>query len=643
MKHVIIGTAGHVDHGKTTLIQALTGTNTDRLKEEQERGMTIDLGFASLRLPDGTVAGIVDVPGHERFLKNMLAGVSGVDVVLLVVAAEEGMMPQTIEHLDILRLLDVKNGVVVLTKIDLVEKEWTDAVEEDVRAHLAGTFLADAPILRVSARTGKGLDALKRALQSAVSRSEVRNAGVASRLPIDRVFTRPGFGTVVTGTLVAGTLHVGDLVEIAPQGIVSRIRGIQVHNQKVAEATAGSRVAVNLNNVEVENLERGAQLTPPHTLVPTVAFDAVLNLLTTIHAPLRDRERVRLHVGTAEILGRIRLLDDRDELAAGATGYVQFQAEETLACARGDRFVLRTYSPMMTIGGGIVLDAAPKRHRKGAEEVLAALAATEKGSPGDLLETVLQRFPFGVPKRDLQAATAMPEPDFEATLATVVQTGQVRVVGGGRLIHKTLLDTLRARVTRILEAFHGQFPLRGGMPSEELRTTLDKQLDHRTFQSLVTPWQQTGFLASEAGTVRLADFQVELNDRQSALMERIAAIYREYGIAIPTITDVSRIVKAPPDALLALLRIGTERGVFSRVADGQYYQHDTLEGLKQIVRNHIGVHGTISVGELRDLTESNRKFALQALEYMDVIHFTRRQGDERVLVLAAAPARTDVA
>lgn len=637
MKHVIIGTAGHVDHGKTTLILALTGTDTDRLKEEQERGMTIDLGFAALRLPDGTVAGIVDVPGHERFLKNMLAGASGVDVVLLVVSAEEGMMPQTVEHLDILRLLDVKNGVVALTKIDLVEREWMDAVEEDVRAHLAGTFIADAPIIRVSARTGKGIEAMKRALQSAVSRAEARNSAIPFRLPIDRVFTRPGFGTVVTGTLVAGTLHVGDLVEIVPQGSASRIRGLQVHNQKAAEATAGSRVAVNLNNIEVESLERGSQLSPPHSVSPTLTFDAALNLLPQIHAPLRDRERVRMHIGTAEILGRVRLLDERMEIPGGGVAYIQFQAEQSLACARGDRFVIRSYSPMHTIGGGTVLDAAPQRHRKGTAAVLAALAATEKGSPSDLMETILKRYPFGAAKKDLQSACSMAEADFEQTLNIGMQEGKIVLISGGRLLHRTLIDTLRARVARVLEAFHGQFPLRGGMPAEELRTTLDKQMDPRTFQSLIIHWHRDGLLVSEAGSVRLAEFRIELNDRQNSLMERIAAIYREYGIAIPTITDVSRIVKAPPDALLALLKIGTERGLFSRVADGQYFQRETLESLKRTVSDHIGVHGAISVGDLRDIAGSNRKFALQALEYLDVIQFTRRLGDTRVLASEPIP------
>ena len=319
MKNVIIGTAGHVDHGKTTLIQALTGTNTDRLKEEQERGMTIDIGFASLRLPDGTVAGIVDVPGHERFLKNMLAGASGIDVALLVIAADESVMPQTLEHLDILRILDIRNGVIALTKIDLVDKEWTDTVEEDVRSHVKDTFLESSPFIRVSATTGKGVEALKRALLSASSRAQARNSSLPFRLPVDRVFTRPGFGTVVTGTLVAGTIHAGDSVEIVPQGLTTRVRGIQVHGQKQKEATAGARVAINLPGIEVSDIARGAQLAPPGTLLPTTTFDAVLQLLPAVAKAIKDRERIRLHLGTEEVLGRIRLLDGSTQIEPGAS------------------------------------------------------------------------------------------------------------------------------------------------------------------------------------------------------------------------------------------------------------------------------------------------------------------------------------
>ena len=433
MKHVIIGTAGHVDHGKTTLIQALTGTNTDRLKEEQERGMTIDIGFAALRLPDGAVAGIVDVPGHERFLKNMLAGAGGVDVALVVIAADEGVMPQTEEHLAILRLLDVRNGVVALTKMDLADREWSDAIEEDIRARLSGTFLEKSPIIRVSAKTGKGIDALRRALQSAVSRAESRNAHLPFRLPIDRVFTRPGFGTVVTGTLTAGTLRVGDAVEIAPLKITSRIRGLQIHGEKQKEAQAGCRVAVNLANIEVEALERGTQIVPVGSASSTSTFDAVLRLLPGAENGLKDRQRVRLHLGTAEILGRIRLLNARNELEPGAEAYVQFRGETEFAALRGDRFVIRTYSPMQTLGGGIVLDTAPIRRRKNDAAVLQSLEAKERGTPTDLLETLLLRNPLGVMQKDLAKLAGIAAPDAETGLAALLSQGKAEILAFERV------------------------------------------------------------------------------------------------------------------------------------------------------------------------------------------------------------------
>jgi selenocysteine-specific elongation factor len=637
MKHVIIGTAGHVDHGKTTLIQALTGTNTDRLKEEQARGMTIDIGFAALKLPEGTLAGIVDVPGHERFLKNMLAGASGVDVVLLVIAADESVMPQTVEHLDILRLLDVRNGVIALTKVDLVDRDWLEAVEEDVRAQLDGTFLANAPIVHVSATTGRGIEALKRALLSAVSRAEARNTELPFRLPIDRVFTRPGFGTVVTGTLVAGTIRAGDAVEILPQQLSTRVRGLQVHGTKTQEAQAGSRVAVNLVGVETAEIERGAQLAAPGSVHPSSAFDAVLRLLE--HAPkgLRDRARVRIHLGTAEILGRVRLLDLRSELPPGERAYVQFRAEAPFACARGDRFVLRTYSPMRTIGGGIVLDASPARHRRGDTAMLETLAARERGAPEDLVETLLLKSPLGVLVRDVGAGAGLTVSDSTAAVEALLASSTASRLPGDRLFHASLLAAHTDRAIAVLTAYHAQFPLRAGMPKEELRAALGRQVDPRAFSSLLSYWQQSAVMQQEAGLVNLAEFTVTLNERQEALLARIEAFYRDCGIATPAIEDVCSAVKAPPDAVNALLKVGVDRHRFARIADGIYYAASTLQDLQTLVQRQIALEGTISVGALRDLTHSNRKFALQALEYLDSIRFTRRVADERILFMETAP------
>jgi selenocysteine-specific elongation factor len=632
MKHVIIGTAGHVDHGKTTLIQALTGTNPDRLKEEQERGMTIDIGFAALKLPDGTIAGIVDVPGHERFLKNMLAGATGVDVVLLVVAADEGVMPQTREHLDILRILDVRNGVVALTKMDTVDKEWADAVTDEIREHLAGTFLASSPIIRVSAATGKGIEALKRELMAAVSRAEARNAALPFRLPVDRVFTRPGFGTVVTGTLVAGTLHVGDAVALMPQNVSSRVRGLQVHGQKVQTAEAGSRVAVNLAGIETEDIERGAQIAPPNSLPATSTIDAVLHLLPDAPALLEDRARVRVHLGTAELIGRIRLLGAEKELAPGDRAYIQFQGETSFAAARGDRFVLRRYSPMQTMGGGTILDPTPARHKKNDAETLAALASRERGTPDDILETVLLRHGTGIGRAELTAQSGMPSQEAETALNTLIESYRATLLPGDRFIATTFLNSLRERAAHLIERYHEQFPLRAGMPREEVRAALGRAMDTKTFTALSNHWNNRGAILSEGAIMRLPDFRISLNERQTALLGRIESFFIACGVATPTIEETAQEIKAPPDAITALLRFGVEQGKFFKVADAVFYHTRTVDEMKQIARELFDRDGDVSVGAFRDRLQTNRKWSVQALEFLDAIRFTRRENDKRVLM-----------
>ena len=631
MKHIIIGTAGHVDHGKTSLIQALTGTNTDRLKEEQERGMTIDIGFAALKLPDGTIAGIVDVPGHERFLKNMLAGVSGVDVVLLVVACDEGIMPQTIEHLNVLRLLDVSNGVVALTKMDLVDKEWTDVVEEDVHSHLKGTFLAESPILRVSSTTGKGIEALKKALMAAVSRSTVRNASLPFRLPIDRVFTRPGFGTVVTGTLVAGTLRVGDVVEILPQQISTRVRGLQIHGCKTTEVEAGSRVAINLAGVNTDVIQRGAQAVLPGAYQPTSNFDAVLRLLPEAPRLLEDHERVRVYLGTAEILGRIRLLDTRSEIAPEEKGFVQFRGETECVCARGDRFVVRSYSPMLLLGGGIVLDAHPERHRKAEAATLSALEAKERGTPEDLIETALQQCPAGINRTDLAHQTGLSAAELEKPLEQLINTGDIIPMPQERLIFQAILKPLSDRVMTILKEYHTKYPLKSGIPREELRMLLGKQFDSRAFNSFLSYWHHQHLITSEGTTVKQAKFKVELNEKQKLALQRIEDFYITCDIATPSVEEAAKELNMSPEAITSLLKVGQDSNRFLKIEAGIYYHSTTVQRLKQLIGDYLQKHKTVSVGEFRDLTHTNRKYALQALEYFDSIRFTRRIGDTRTL------------
>lgn len=632
MKHVIIGTAGHVDHGKTSLIQALTGTNPDRLKEEQERGMTIDIGFASLRLPDGNTVGIVDVPGHERFLKNMLAGASGVDVVLLVIAADEGVMPQTEEHLAILRLLDVRIGVIALTKSDLVDKEWTDIVEEDVRARLKDTFLASAPIMRVSSTTGRGIDALKKALLAAVSRAEARNTALPFRLPIDRVFTRQGFGTVVTGTLVAGSLQIGDAVKVQPQGISARIRGLQMHGEKQTHVEAGSRVAVNLSGIEVAQIDRGAQLAAAESSLACMGFDAALRLLPGDYKLIKDRARVRVHIGTAEVIGRMRILDERTELAPGSRAYVQFRAEESLAALRSDRFVVRTYSPMHTIGGGIVLDTELQRYRKNDPVHLAALEYKERGSPSDLVQTKLDTAPLGISRKSLYQSVNMTQAEGENALNPLIANGSVVLLPGQRIISSLHYRTALDRLTSALEEFHRRYPLRTGMQKEELGAVLGKGVDLQAFGAVLAQAESEGRLATEGAKTRLANFKVTLNERQTTLLSRIEAYYTQCGIATPSMEEVSSHVQAPPDAVIALLKIGADSGRFCFVSDTVYYSKDTVDHVKEEVQQYIAQHGSIGVGELRDQLDSNRKDSMQILEYLDSIRFTVRRGDKRVLV-----------
>ncbi len=633
MKQIIIGTAGHVDHGKTTLIRALTGTDTDRLKEERERGMTIDLGFAALTLPDGTPAGIVDVPGHERFLKNMLAGAGGIDVVLLVIAADESVMPQTVEHLDILRLLDVKSGVVALTKVDMVDPEWLNVVEEDIRGRLEGTFLEKASVMRVDSVRGNGIQELKRALLSAVSRTEQKNTAVPFRLPVDRVFTKPGFGTIVTGTLVAGTMRVGDRVEILPMRLASRIRGLQTHGKKQETVEAGTRVAVNLAGVETESLERGALLVAPGTLAPTQIFDATLTMLESAPRPLANRARVRAYLGTAEILGRMQILG-METLEPGTKGFVQFRAEEPFACARGDRFVLRSYSPMTTFAGGVVLDTDPRRHKRMDPAVIATLHAKERGTPDDLLESWLSALPWGASQKEAAKTLGISDAEAAGAVESLIERGSVVSLAGDRLIHLIHAAALASTTDRALAAlmtWHAANPLRSGMPKEELRGSLGKHVDPRGFVALLIRWQADGKVTMDATTVRHAEFVVQLNPRQQALLERIVELFRSGGYSSPNLDEVSREIGAPPDAVFAMVRVAQDRGVLEKIADNLYYHRDIWEDAKRIVRERVAAEGSVTVSQFRDLTGSSRKYALPVMEHMDAVRFTQRVGDTRVL------------
>ena len=628
MKNIIIGTAGHVDHGKTTLIKALTGIDTDRLKEEKERGMTIDLGFASLQLPNGQSAGIVDVPGHERFIKNMLAGAGGVDVALLVIGADESVMPQTTEHLEILQLLEVKRGVIALTKADLVDPEWIEVVKDDVREALAGTFLADSPIIPVSSTGGAGLPELVAALQEACGGVEARDASGPFRLPVDRVFTLTGFGTIATGTLVAGTVKVGDSVEVLPSGLRSRVRQLQVYGQKVESAAAGTRVALNLVGLEVADLRRGDICATPGTLKASSMFDLKLTLLKSAPRPLRNGTRVRLHVGTAELLGRMTLLD-RDEMKPGDQTYAHFRSEIRAVAARGDRFVIRSYSPMVTIGGGVILDPVARRHRRFDAAVLSALGTSSQGTPEELVEQALKESPAGMAVSELNKTADVA--DTQGLIDSLKEKGKV-IELGGRLMHASVLAQYTSSVRESLARFHARYPLKPGMPKEELRNTAAKAFDSRGFAALLAYLEKNGEVSTSDTAAYLPGHQVSLSPQQQTAADKLLTELQKAGFNVPPPEELLRGSGLPTPAAKDILDLLVHRRDVIKVAENLYFHSATVEKAERMLRDHLEEHGKITVSQFRDLTGSTRKYILPLLEYFDSKRITRRLGDERVLV-----------
>jgi selenocysteine-specific elongation factor len=632
MSHLIVGTAGHVDHGKTTLIRALTGINTDRLKEEQERGMSIELGFAHFQLPSGRVAGIVDVPGHERFVKNMLAGAAGMDVVLLVIAADEGIMPQTREHLDILQLLEAKKGIVVLTKADLVEEEWIELVQEDVRAQLAETFLKDAPIVPVSAPTGRGLKELALTIDAVCAQTPAKDASAAFRLPVDRSFIIEGFGAVVTGTAIAGRIRVGELVEILPKQLEARVRNLEVHGKEVEIAEAGQRVALNLSGVSRGDVERGHVVAARGSMQPTTMIDVKLHLLRNAKLPLKDGGQTRLYLGTAEYLPYTFLLEKR-EMKPGETGYVQFRFDAPMVCARGDRFVIRSYSPLFTIGGGIVLEPHAKKHRRFHEATLRELKALE--SAGDVLstaETVLRRAgAAGVTVNALRQSLAT-TPEATAQIIRDLESQNLVRLGGGATpyLHRAIYDDLCQQIISILDNFHRKNPLRQGMPREQLRAALPKELNAANFDALLAALQAEQQIAAERDIVRRAGFVVTFTDEQKQIADRLERAYRDGGFSSPDIGDVLAHFGPQRELANAIFYSLVDAGKLVRVADLVFHE-SVLERAKQIMTDYIRQHGKMTVAEFRNLTDSSRKYAVPLLEHFDKIGFTRRVGDERVL------------
>jgi selenocysteine-specific elongation factor len=608
---VILGTAGHIDHGKSTLVKALTGIDPDRLAEEKQRGMTIDLGFAHMRLPDGRQLGIVDVPGHARFIRNMLAGAHGIDAVLLVVAADEGLMPQTREHLEIVDLLEVRRGLVALTKIDLVDTAWRQLVEGEVAEALRGTTVEGARIVGVSAISGEGMEDLKAAIADLFAQAEPKSDVGRPRLPIDRVFTMSGFGTVVTGTLVDGTLAVGDELDVVPHGRSTRIRGLQQYNEAVAEAVPGSRVAANLTGIEKKDLSRGDVLARHSTLATTRRIDAHVRVVSSAGRPLRHGAELLLHTGTAEVGARAIVLDG-DSIDPGGEGWVQLYLDHPIAAATQDRFVLRLPSPSATVGGGRFADVAPRKHPR---HDAATRASLQSRAAGNVLQEELRKYPRGVSVAAFLKASLAAEPDLSRLIARRV---------GDWILDADAWSALALRARGELEAYHRDHPLRQGMPREELRSRLG--LQGGVFGAAIKGLVADGVLQERDADLALSSHQVAIESGEGPAA-RLLETLGSQPFTPPSIAEAMRASGAGPEVVRAL----AQRGDLVRVSEDTAFTRAAYDQAVLAVKGLIATHGSVSVAQLRDHLGATRRPVLALLEHLDAERVTRRVGDARVL------------
>ena len=625
MKNIIIGTAGHVDHGKTALIKALTGIETDRIKEEKKRGITIELGFAYLDLPDGEKAGIIDVPGHEKFVKNMLAGAGGIDLALLVVAADEGFMPQTREHLGILSLLNISEGIIVVTKKDMVDEDWLEIVCDEVRQEVQGTFLENAQIIPVSSYTGEGIEQLRQAIFTMIDqKTQIKNLDVPFRIPVDRIFSVEGFGTVITGTLIDGTMKVGDPVTVYPSRIESRIRNLQVHSQDVQEAYAGQRVAVNLAGLKKTDLNKGDVIAVPDSMHTTMMIDIHLTVLKDCDREIRNATRLHLYHGARDILCKIVLLD-RDSVGAGESCYAQLRLEEEIAVKTGDRFVLRFYSPVETIGGGVILDSNPFKHKRNDAVVLESLKLKEGGSDREKISAALRDYSARFETLDfLQIQTGIPKEQFDQQINKLIKDKVAFRVSDNVVIHTDYLNRLKDSAVKLLESYHKENPLREGMKKDEFRNKLIKYEDISVVDKITDSLVNRKVLKYVNNCVALADFEVQQDNNQ----QEIENAFLQGGFSPESPDQIAARfpkVKNFKQVLESLVNTGKLVRVEEKILLHADYYNKALT----LAKEHIDQNGQITLAEMRDLMGASRKFAVAVLEYWDKRGITKKVGDAR--------------
>ena len=637
MRHVIVGTAGHIDHGKSALVLALTGTDPDRWEEEKRRGITIDLGFAHLESGTDLRVGFIDVPGHERFVKNMLAGVGGIDLVMLIVAGDESIKPQTREHFDICKLLGIRRGLIVITKSDLVDREVLDLVRLEVQEFVAGSFLEGAPMVAVSARTGQGLDELKDELRRLSLEAPPKPADLPFRLPIDRSFVIKGFGAVVTGTLITGTVEKEAEVEIFPLGKRARVRGIEVYNAPADRATAGQRTALNLAGMEARQITRGMVLAAPGLFQPTASLDCTLSLLPSAR-PLKNYAQVHFHCGTAEMLARVALLEGK-EMKPGATGFVQLRLSEPGLFVPGDRFIIRQFSPVTTIGGGGVLDNAPPKHRPGDPATAESLRVLERGEPEARLELLTQRAGEATPAA-LAARTGWKPADILRVAKSLETQKRLALLGQppSLLVHSAHFERLAILLLEQLEKFHAANPLVAGVPKDELRAKLSTVGTAHALPSpallnaLLQFLTAQGKIDVQGETVRLGGRTIQLSAEEIAARDQIAAAFEKAGLAVPTAREVLANLRLDRARAEKLLRMLVKEDVLHKVTEDLIFHKSALRKLRDILARRKVQNNRLGVADFKELTGLSRKYAIPLLEYLDRERVTRREGDERIIL-----------
>lgn len=631
MKNIIVGTAGHIDHGKTTLIKALTGRNTDRWEEEQRRGITIDLGFTYFDLKNGDRVGIIDVPGHEKFINNMVAGVVGMDLVLLVVAADEGIMPQTREHMDILGLLGIKKSILVINKCDLVDEEWLELVEEEIQEELEGTFLEGAPVVKVSAATGQGLDELTDTIQQLMSDEVVaKDTQTIPRLPIDRAFTLSGFGTIITGTLISGTITREDVLEMYPIGKECKIRNIQVHGQNQDKCYAGQRVAINLSNVKKKEIRRGYVLAPKNSMKNTDLLDVKLKVLEDSMRILTNHERLHLYTGTSEILCRAVLLD-KEQIGPGEEGLVQLRLEEEIAVKRGDRFVVRFYSPMETIGGGIVLEPNPVRKKRFDAQAIEELKKKESGSLGDVMELQIKEHgDTMITLAELAKVMAHSVDELKEYLEELEESGTIFVFPMKKdtyLWHRDSEFAVRQKIEETLQKYHSEHPYRYGMKKAEIHNTFLKKIKPNIFDAYIERMTGENVYGRREEYLSLPGYEVPKDAMYLQTEKLIEDTFEKAGYDFVRFSEID-FGKIPRQTAEDVVLMMIDEGKVLRINEEMFTMKHLMDEAKEKIQNHLKEENLITIAQVRDMFSTSRKSAKPILEYMDSIKVTKKTGGE---------------